>query len=227
MATGKRPVNQCREFAILRASASSIDLQSWTFAKPDKMTNPGTESRTMLVLRWGLGLLLLWAAISKIANLTAFLGSLYAYALPLPNDSLKVIAIILPWVELLCGLLLIANLWPETTLVVVGLLFGVFLLATGQAWARGLKISCGCFDLSIFGVDKDHSKLVKFIESPGFAFVRNLGLTGAVLFLAKHRGPHSDIPTKDSAGWRKAQSAQIPGGTQAKARPRAKTHGKT
>ena len=96
------------------------------------MTSPGIESRTMLALRWGLGLLLLWAAVSKIANLTSFLGSLNAYELPLPRSGLKVVAIVLPWVELLCGLLLIGNVWPETSLVLTGVLFAIFLLATGQ-----------------------------------------------------------------------------------------------
>jgi len=31
-------------------------------------------------------------------------------------------------------------------------LFAVFTVATGIAWARGLHISCGCFDLGIFGI---------------------------------------------------------------------------
>lgn len=166
----------------------------------------------MLALRWGLGLLLLWAAVSKIANLTTFLGSLYAYELPLPSSSLKVVAIVLPWVELLCGLLLLANVWPETTLVLVGVLFGVFVLATGQAWARGLDIACGCFDLSIFGVDKEHSKLITFIESPGFAFVRNVALSGVVLVLAKNLKASPDVPNKESQVWRKVAAPQAQSG---------------
>jgi len=133
------------------------------------------------VLRCFIALLLLWAAVSKLSNPTEFLGSIYAYELGLPKTVLKITAIVLPWVELLCGLTLLAKVWTETTLATSLALFSVFVLATGQAWARGLKISCGCFDFGILGLDKDHSPVVKFLESPGFAFIRNLVLC-AVLY---------------------------------------------
>ncbi len=170
------------------------------------MTNTGQESRTITLLRWGLGLLLLWAAVSKIANLTAFLGSLNAYELPLPTASLKIIAVVLPWVELLCGLLLIGRVWPETSFALAGVLFAVFLVATGQASARGLKIACGCFDLSIFGIDKEHSKFVQFIESPGFAFFRNIALLGIAIFLAKSSRHGNDHEKAKPKAWKKGAS---------------------
>ena len=134
-------------------------------------------------VRGALAFLLLWAAVSKLGHPTSFLGSLYAYDLPLPRGLLKVVAVTLPWVELLCGLLLLARVWTESALLLLGALMSIFLLATGQAWARGLQISCGCFDFSLFGVDAAHAGWVKFIESPGFAFVRNLALLTAIAYL--------------------------------------------
>ena len=59
---------------------------------------------------------MLWAAVSKLANLTGFLGAIYAYDLPLPRGFLKLIAVILPWVELLCGLSLVSRVWTDSAL---------------------------------------------------------------------------------------------------------------
>jgi len=134
------------------------------------------------VLRWLLGLLFLWAALSKLANPTSFLNSILAYDLPLPDVLLRLAAMALPWLELLCGLALLANAWTESALVAMAVLFVVFIVATCQAWLRGLDISCGCFNLDVFGLKAD-SPTVKFIESAGFAFFRNLGLEAITLFL--------------------------------------------
>jgi hypothetical protein len=35
----------------------------------------------------------------------------------------------------------------------------------GEAWARGLNISCGCLNSAIFGFDKNHRELVAFLVS--------------------------------------------------------------
>ena len=136
-------------------------------------------------LQFLLGLLLLWAAVSKLANPTDFLGSLLAYRLPFPKPVMQFIAVVLPWLELMCGLLLFGNLWTESALACTAAMMFVFVVATGQAWTRRLDISCGCFDLKIFGLDQSHPNLVKLLESVGFALVRNLalgGLTGWLLW---------------------------------------------
>jgi hypothetical protein len=149
------------------------------------VTSPSSRPILALAARYLLGGLLLWAAVSKLANPTAFLGSLYAYDLPLPAALLKVVAVVLPWLELLCGLLLLANAWPQTTLLFVAGLFGVFVVATAQAAGRGLEIACGCFDLKILGFAEVATGTVHFLESPGFALVRNLALLAAAVWLLR------------------------------------------
>jgi len=148
--------------------------------------NASLPARWWTVLRWLLGALMLWAAVSKLAQPTDFLGSIYAYELPLPRSWLQLVAVVLPWLELLCGLLLIANVWSETALAAIIALLAIFVLATGQAWSRGLEISCGCFNLKIFGADGS-AKLVKLIESAGFAFFRNLVLVCVAWLLLRRR----------------------------------------
>lgn len=139
--------------------------------------------KIFVALRCLLGLLLLWAAVSKLANPTEFLGSIYAYELPLPRAVLQSAAVVLPWMELLCGLLLLAGFWPQTALVSVTGMMLVFVLATGQAWLRGLDIACGCFNLNIFGLQEGMPGLVRFLESVAFAFFRNLLLTAVAAYL--------------------------------------------
>lgn len=134
------------------------------------------------VLRWLLGLLFVWAAVSKLANPTNFLNGIMAYDLPLPDLLLRLAAMALPWLELLCGLALLANAWTESALAAMAVMFVVFIVATCQAWLRGLDIACGCFNLEVFGL-KPHSPFVKFIESASFAFFRNLALEALTIFL--------------------------------------------
>jgi putative oxidoreductase len=136
-----------------------------------------------LGLRGLLGLLLLWAAVSKLANPTEFLGSIYGYELPLPRGWLQATAVILPWVELLCGLMLLTGFGAVAALLLATAMMVVFVLATGQAWLRGLDIACGCFDLKIFGIAEHWPGFVKFLESVAFAFFRNLALTALAVWL--------------------------------------------
>lgn len=141
-------------------------------------------------LRWVLGALLVWASLSKIASPVEFHGDLMAYKLPLPDVLLRFTAMVLPWLELLCGVLMIAGTARRAAVLWAMVLFAVFVLATGQAWARGLEISCGCFKLDFLGV----GALVKFLESVQFAFFRALLLLAGAIYVL--RGPRS---TPDAA----------------------------
>ncbi len=142
------------------------------------------ELDTRLMIRWLLGVVLLWAAVSKLANLQDFHASLLAYKLPLPSVALRGVAIFLPWLELLCGLMLLAGVRSDAALPWAMILFGVFTAATGQAWARGLDISCGCFNLQLVGLEANGiDGLAKFLESVGFAFFRALLLLAGAVFL--------------------------------------------
>jgi uncharacterized membrane protein YphA (DoxX/SURF4 family) len=139
-----------------------------------------------VILRWLLAIILVWAALGKIANLQAFYASLTAYHLPLPDALLRLAVTALPWLELLCGILLIAEGARRAALLWTVVLFAAFVLATGQAWARGLEISCGCIKLDFLG----DGAAKKALESVQFAFIRAILLLGAALYLAaKDRTP--------------------------------------
>ncbi|MGZ4975459.1 MAG: MauE/DoxX family redox-associated membrane protein [Limisphaerales bacterium] len=140
------------------------------------------EQNIRVALRWVLGVIFVWAAISKIAIVQDFFSSLAAYKLPLPVFFLQSVAIVLPWLELFCGLMLIAGLWLRAAASWVFLLCLAFVVCTGQAWGRGLNISCGCLNLDFLG---DHPSLLAMLESVGFAFFRGLILTLASFWLLR------------------------------------------
>jgi hypothetical protein len=97
---------------------------------------------------WGRGMLatiFVVAGALKVANSADFHSDLVAYQTGLPDSILRLIAVVLPWIEVLVGLALGADFWPETIrFLVVGLNFG-FVLVLGQALVRGLDLRCGCF----------------------------------------------------------------------------------
>jgi uncharacterized membrane protein YphA (DoxX/SURF4 family) len=132
-------------------------------------------------LRWLLAVILVWAALGKIANLHEFYATILAYQMPVAEPLARWVAMVLPWLELLCGLLLMAGSARRAALAWTALMFGVFVLATGQAWLRGLDISCGCFKLAFLG----DGVLAKFVESVKFACVRAVFLMGASLYLLR------------------------------------------
>jgi len=146
----------------------------------------------ILALRWLIGALLVWAALGKLANPQEFFTLLLAYRLPLPAGLVKVAAVVLPWLELLCGLLLLAGFRVQAALAWALVLFLVFTACTAQAWVRGLHIACGCLDLRLLGI-RPGGGVAGFFESAGFAFGRAAALAVAAFFLlarsARHAAP--------------------------------------
>ena len=91
-----------------------------------------------------IGVVFLAAALGKIGDLAAFATQLHNYRL-VPVWSENLIAITLPWIELLAGLALVLGVRPRAGAVVLLVLILVFTFAVGSAWARGLDFECGCF----------------------------------------------------------------------------------
>ena len=130
--------------------------------------------KTALVLRWFLGLVFLAAGVLKLVHPGDFLAELVAYRLPLPEILFRLVAVCLPWLEILCGGFLLLDHWPESVRPVVTVLCLVFVIMLGQAVVRGLDLSCGCF--GGFGP--------AWLERPDVGLVRALLLLAASAWLA-------------------------------------------
>ncbi|MBI4546784.1 MAG: DoxX family membrane protein [Ignavibacteriae bacterium] len=98
----------------------------------------------LLISRLVLGSVFIVASIDKIALPEAFAVNIVAYKL-LPYGLTNLFALIVPWMELLCGVFLIAGVFLRSSSFMVSLLLSMFTIAMITALVRGLKIDCGCF----------------------------------------------------------------------------------
>lgn len=98
----------------------------------------------LLAARFVLGMVFIAAAVPKIAGPEAFAVSIEAYEL-LPVFAVNAAAIVMPWIELICGLFLIAGVHTRPSAALLGALLAFFIVAISVAVLRGLNINCGCF----------------------------------------------------------------------------------
>ena len=107
-------------------------------------------NRLFLLGRLALGFIFIFASIDKILNPAAFSEVIFNYQL-LPDQAINVMAIVLPWLEIILGALLVAGLWLPGAVALATLLLVVFFLALLISLARGLDIQCGCFSTGAEG----------------------------------------------------------------------------
>jgi putative oxidoreductase len=120
------------------------------------------------VCRIGIGLVMLAAALGKIGDPAAFATQIHHFRL-IPIGAENLLAIALPWVELIAGLTLVLGVHARSGAWLSSAMMVVFTLAVGAAVARGLDIECGCFGTA----DATHVGGMKLAE--------NLLFTGAAL----------------------------------------------
>ena len=96
------------------------------------------------VIPLGLGCLLVWSSLPKIRFPYEFLSSVYEYELLGPKLGMLT-AMILPWVELLLGLCLIAGVFVSGAMLTCAGIMTMFVYVVASALNRGLTITCGCF----------------------------------------------------------------------------------
>lgn len=97
-----------------------------------------------MLSRLAFGALFVYAGAEKMADASAFALAVFNYQI-LPARLVYGAAMVLPAVEVVCGLALCANVLARGASVALNLLMAVFLGALGWALARGLDVSCGCF----------------------------------------------------------------------------------
>jgi uncharacterized membrane protein YphA (DoxX/SURF4 family) len=112
------------------------------------MTTPMRTARALdalqLVCRLVPAALLLWAGLGKAFDHQDAVLAVDAYDV-LPDAAVRIVATVLPWVEIGVAVLLILGLFTRAAGIATAALSIVFIVAMGQAKTRGLQIDCGCF----------------------------------------------------------------------------------
>ena len=97
-----------------------------------------------LAARWVLGLTFIYASFHKIISPADFAKIVYGYGL-FPEMFINLIAIVIPFVELIAGFALIIGLYPRSAAIIVNALLLAFITVLAINIFRGHEFNCGCF----------------------------------------------------------------------------------
>jgi uncharacterized membrane protein YphA (DoxX/SURF4 family) len=107
-----------------------------------------------LPLRLALGGLFCLAAVSKLQDPQSFAEAIKAFQVV---DHLRLghliatAAFVIPWVELVSGVMLVLGLWTRAAALTIGLALLAFIAGLVSVITRGLDASCSCFgNLNLF-----------------------------------------------------------------------------
>ena len=129
------------------------------------------DPRVVRVAQVAIGFLFAWAALAKLGDLPSFAKQVHNFRLvPIATENL--VALTLPWVELLAALGLVLGVRARAGAVVVLGLLAVFTLAILAALARGLDIDCGCFGTA----DASRVGAAKVLQNVGMLLLAGLAL---------------------------------------------------
>ena len=100
-----------------------------------------------LICRLTLAIIFFYAGVEKILYPQEFAVAIYNYQL-LPDYVINLLAIFLPWLEVLIAASLVIGIYTRGAALLSSLLFLIFATALTINLVRGLDISCGCFGAS-------------------------------------------------------------------------------
>jgi uncharacterized membrane protein YphA (DoxX/SURF4 family) len=140
--------------------------------------------RRFLANRWlftgarvALGLIFIYASLPKITDPPAFAQMLWNYKL-LPAVLINPLALVLPWLELLAGMALIAGILPKGAALVIGAMLLAFIAALTIDIARDIAVDCGCFSVDV--VPRSHAERIRMMK---IDILRDLGMLALAVYV--------------------------------------------
>jgi uncharacterized membrane protein YphA (DoxX/SURF4 family) len=99
------------------------------------------------VTRIYLALVFVISGLEKINDFSSFAQSIENYRI-LPIYFVNIIAIIIPWLEVVAGAFLLLGIYIKENSIIILLLLSIFTLGVLSAVFRNLDIDCGCHSTS-------------------------------------------------------------------------------
>lgn len=96
------------------------------------------------IFRLAAGAVFIWAGLLKVADPLEFAQDIANYHVFSRNLSF-LIALVLPWLEILCGILVIVGIFRMSSSLLLSCLLSLFLVLIAVTLIRGLDVECGCF----------------------------------------------------------------------------------
>lgn len=97
-----------------------------------------------ILSRLVIGAIFVYASFYKIIDPGQFAKSIWFYHI-VPGNLINFMALVLPWLELMCGVGLIMGMLYRGSILLANLMTVIFIVALGYTIAAGLDIDCGCF----------------------------------------------------------------------------------
>ncbi len=97
-----------------------------------------------LLLRIYIGAIFIYASIHKIIHPDIFAVDIATYDI-LPLSLVNLMAIILPYIEMVSGILIIIGPFQKEAALMISAMMTIFLIAIIIAIYKGINASCGCF----------------------------------------------------------------------------------
>jgi putative oxidoreductase len=128
----------------------------------------------VFIIKLVLGITFIYASFHKIEDPAGFAKILYGYSI-FPVFSINILAITIPFIELIAGFSIIMGMVPRSALLIINTMLLLFILAIGFNLLRGHQFDCGCFAVSNQASTMTHISLL----------IRDLLLLGAGIFMWK------------------------------------------
>ncbi len=91
-----------------------------------------------------LGTVFIIAGIMKMSDPYGFAIAIFSYKL-FPLFSINLIAIVVPFIELVVGITLLLQIYPVTSVFIINSLLIIFIISISINLLRGQEFDCGCF----------------------------------------------------------------------------------
>ena len=128
-----------------------------------------TNKHLLFAFRLVVGGVFIWAGLLKIFNPLDFAQDIANYRV-FPHGISFFLALVLPWIEVISGLLLVLGFFRRSSALLLSFLLVAFIALIMTTILRGIDIDCGCFGSLSRKVN------YKLILTDGFLLVLSLNV---------------------------------------------------